>query len=63
MAERLAQALPGAFYVNQFANAANAQAHVKTTGPEIWEQTGGGIDALVAGIGSGGTITGTARFL
>jgi cystathionine beta-synthase len=63
MAERLAQQIPGGFYVNQFANDANAEAHVKTTGPEIWEQTGGDIDALVAGIGSGGTITGTARFL
>lgn len=63
MAERLAQAIPGAYYVNQFANAANAEAHVKTTGPEIWAQTGGDIDAFVAGIGSGGTITGTARFL
>lgn len=63
MAERLAQGIPGGYYVNQFANEANAEAHVKTTGPEIWEQTGGRIDALVAGIGSGGTITGTARFL
>ena len=63
MAERLAQGIPGGYYVNQFANEANAEAHVKTTGPEIWEQTGGRIDALVAGIGSGGTINGTARFL
>ena len=63
MAERLAQGIPGGFYVNQFANDANSAAHVKTTGPEIWTQTGGDIDALVAGIGSGGTITGTARYL
>ena len=63
MAERLSQAIPGAYYVNQFANPSNAEAHVKTTGPEIWEQTGGDIDAFVAGIGSGGTITGTARYL
>ncbi|KQS55814.1 cystathionine beta-synthase [Brevundimonas sp. Leaf363] len=63
MAERLAQGIPGGFYVNQFANAANAEAHVKTTGPEIWEQMGGHLDAFVAGIGSGGTITGTAQFL
>ena len=63
MAERLSQQIPGAFFVNQFANDANAEAHVKTTGPEIWEQLGGRVDALVAGIGSGGTITGTARFL
>ena len=51
MAERLAQGIPRGFYVNQFANAANAEAHVKTTGPEIWEQTSGHIDAFVAGIG------------
>ncbi|HEY0927895.1 cystathionine beta-synthase [Brevundimonas sp.] len=63
MAERLAQQIPGGFYVNQFANEANSEAHVKTTGPEIWEQLDGNVDALVAGIGSGGTITGTARYL
>ncbi|WP_439472775.1 pyridoxal-phosphate dependent enzyme [Brevundimonas sp.] len=63
MAERLAQQIPGGFYVNQFANDANSEAHLKTTGPEIWEQLGGQVDALVAGIGSGGTITGTARYL
>lgn len=63
MAERLAQQIPGGYYVNQFANDANSAAHVKTTGPEIWEQTGGRIDAFVAGIGSGGTITGVARYL
>jgi len=63
MAERLAQQIPGGFYVNQFANDANSEAHFKTTGPEIWDQLDGEIDAFVAGIGSGGTITGTARFL
>jgi len=63
MAERLAQQIPGGFYVNQFANDANSDAHFRTTGPEIWEQMGGEVDALVAGIGSGGTITGIARFL
>ncbi len=63
MAERLAQQIPGGFYVNQFANDANSHAHFVTTGPEIWEQLGGHIDAFVAGIGSGGTITGTARYL
>jgi len=63
MAERLAQQIPGGFYVNQFANDANSEAHFRTTGPEIWEQLGGEVDALVAGIGSGGTITGIARFL
>jgi cystathionine beta-synthase len=63
MAERLAQQIPGGYYVNQFANDANSAAHVKTTGPEIWEQLDHDIDAFVAGIGSGGTITGTAQFL
>ncbi|NBB52977.1 pyridoxal-phosphate dependent enzyme [Rhizobium sp. CRIBSB] len=63
MAERLAQSIPGGFYVNQFANEANSAAHFRTTGPEIWEQTAGKIDAFVAGIGSGGTITGIARYL
>ena len=63
MAERLAQQIPGGFYVNQFANDANSDAHFRTTGPEIWEQMGGEVDAFVAGIGSGGTITGIARYL
>ena len=63
MAERLAQQIPGGFYVNQFANDANSLAHIQTTGPEIYEQMGGDIDAFVAGIGSGGTITGIARYL
>ncbi len=63
MAERLAQQIPGGFYVNQFANEANSLAHFQTTGPEIYEQMGGDIDAFAAGIGSGGTITGIARYL
>ena len=63
MAERLAQQIPGGFYVNQFANDANSLAHFQTTGPDIYEQLGGDIDACVAGIGSGGTITGIARYL
>ncbi|HEY0102294.1 MAG TPA: cystathionine beta-synthase [Brevundimonas sp.] len=63
MAERLAQQIPGGFYVNQFANDANSLAHFQTTGPEIWEQMDHDIDAFVAGIGSGGTITGIGRFL
>jgi len=63
MAERLAQQIPGGFYVNQFANDANSLAHLQTTGPEIWAQSGGKLDAFVAGIGSGGTITGVARYL
>jgi cystathionine beta-synthase len=63
MAERLAQQIPGGFYVNQFANDANSDAHFRTTGPEIWEQMDHDVDAFVAGIGSGGTITGIARYL
>ncbi len=63
MAERLAQEIPGGFYVNQFANDANSEAHFRSTGPEIHEQMVGEVDAFVAGIGSGGTITGVARYL
>ena len=63
MAERLSQQIPGGYYVNQFANDSNSLAHVKTTGPEIWEQMGHDVDAVVAGIGSGGTITGVAQYL
>ncbi len=61
MAERLA-AENGWFYANQFENAANPQAHVETTGPEILQQLGGDLDAMVCGVGSAGTITGLARF-
>jgi cystathionine beta-synthase len=61
-AERLARET-GAFYVNQFANPANPKAHEETTGPEIWEQMDHDIDAVVLGIGSGGTLTGIGRFL
>lgn len=63
LAERLAQQLPNSFYVNQFANDANWQAHFDTTGPEIWAQMGHDVDAVVAGIGSGGTITGIGKFM
>ncbi|WP_370236733.1 pyridoxal-phosphate dependent enzyme [Brevundimonas sp.] len=63
MAERLAQLIPGGYYVNQFANDANSAAHFDTTGPEIWDQLDGKVDAFVAGIGSGGTITGIGQFL
>ena len=63
MAQSLAQAIPGGFYVNQFGNPANTAAHVRTTGPEIWEQMGHEVDAFVAGVGSGGTITGVGGYL
>ncbi|MQP63914.1 pyridoxal-phosphate dependent enzyme [Niveispirillum sp. SYP-B3756] len=62
IAERLASEIPGAFYVNQFANPANPQAHADWTGPEMLQQMGGDIDAVVVGVGSGGTFTGLGRF-
>jgi cystathionine beta-synthase len=63
VAERLAQEIPGAFQPNQYFNPVNPQTHEETTGPEIWEQTEGKIDVFVAGVGTGGTITGVGRFL
>jgi cystathionine beta-synthase len=63
VADRLARELPNAFQPNQYFNPANPQTHYDTTGPEIWEQTGGRIDAFVAGVGTGGTITGIGRYL
>jgi cystathionine beta-synthase len=63
VANRLAAEIPGAFQPNQFHNHSNPEAHYHTTGPEIWEQTAGTITHLVAGIGTGGTISGSARFL
>jgi cysteine synthase len=62
-AREIADSTAGAFYVDQFTNPANPDAHFATTGPEIYEQMGGRLDALVAGCGSGGTFSGTARFL
>jgi cysteine synthase A len=62
-AGRLAQELPNAVWANQFDNTANRRAHVESTGPEIWEQTGGRIDAFVASSGTGGTLAGTSEFL
>jgi len=62
MAERIARETRDSFYVNQFGNPANPLAHEKTTGPEIWEQMEHRVDAVVCGVGSGGTITGLSRF-
>src|SRR5215212_7856875 len=63
VSNRLAEEIPGAFKPDQYSNQANPQAHYETTGPELWEQTGGEIDALVLCVGTGGTVTGTARYL
>ncbi|MDJ0343038.1 pyridoxal-phosphate dependent enzyme [Streptomyces sp. H10-C2] len=60
---RLAEEIPGAWLANQYDNPANPDAHVRTTGPEIWEQTGGRVTHFVAGVGTGGTISGTGGFL
>jgi len=61
-AAEIARRTPGAYYIDQFANPANPRAHEETTGPEIWEQMNQDVDAVVAGVGTGGTITGLARF-
>lgn len=63
MAEKLHAETPNSIWINQFANPANPQAHIDTTGPEIWEQMGHDVDAVVCGVGSGGTITGLGTFL
>src|SRR5690606_26432502 len=63
IAGRLAQELPDAIWANQFDNTANRDVHERTTGPEIWAQTGGRIDAFVAATGTGGTLGGVSRFL
>jgi cystathionine beta-synthase len=63
VADRLTQEIPGAFQPNQYANPANPQTHYETTGPELWRQSGGAITHLVVGVGTGGTITGTGRYL
>ncbi len=63
VAQRLAETTPGAFRPNQYANPHNPEAHVRSTGPEIWEQTGGRITHFVCGVGTGGTIAGVGRYL
>jgi cystathionine beta-synthase len=63
VADRLTEEIPGAFQPNQYFNDENPRAHYETTGPELWQQTEGDIDVLVAGVGTGGTITGVARYL
>jgi cystathionine beta-synthase len=63
VASRLVSEIPGAFMPNQWHNHSNPEAHYRTTGPEIWEQTAGTVTHFVSGIGTGGTISGTARFL
>ena len=63
VADRLTEEIPGAFQPNQYRNQANPEAHYRTTGPELWRQSGGQITHLVVGIGTGGTVTGVGRYL
>ena len=63
VADRLTEEIPGAFQPNQYFNVANAEAHYRMTGSEVWRQTGGRLTHFVAGVGTGGTITGTGRYL
>src|ERR1700750_2365708 len=63
VADRLTEEIPGAFQPNQYSNPANPETHYVTTGPELWRQSGGRITHLVCGVGTGGTITGVARYL
>lgn len=63
VARRIASEEAGCHYIDQFSNPANPDAHERTTGPEIWEQTDGHVDAVVCGVGTGGTLTGVGRFL
>src|SRR5947199_2414234 len=63
VAQRLSREIPNSIYPNQYENRANTEAHYQTTGPEIWQQTEGKVTHVVVGVGTGGTITGIARFL
>jgi cystathionine beta-synthase len=62
VSDRLAEEIPGGFKPDQYANTANPEAHYETTGPEIWDQTGGDVDAIVVSVGTGGTISGVGRY-
>src|ERR687892_1116646 len=62
VSDRLAEEIPGGFKPDQYSNMSNPQAHYATTAPEIWEQTGGDIDAIVISVGTGGTISGVGRY-
>src|SRR5438270_5679228 len=63
VSDRLAEEIPGGFKPDQYSNMSNPDAHYHVTGPEIWEQTDGELDAVVISVGTGGTITGAARYL
>src|SRR5580704_14306048 len=63
VAERIARETPNSFYADQYQNPANPEAHYLSTGPEVWRQTGGDFDVFCAGMGTGGTLSGTGRFL
>src|SRR4029078_5768435 len=62
VSDRLAEEIPGGFKPDQYSNPANPEAHYVTTGPELWEQTGGEVDAVVVSVGTGGSITGIGRY-
>ena len=63
VAERLNKEIPNSYWCNQYDNLSNTQAHYESTGPEIWNQTKGKITHLVVGVGTGGTVSGTAKYL